>query len=459
MASMPRVSAQDKESTYLDVIWRRKAIVITTVAVFAVVAALVSSTLTKIYATSASLVVNRTGTEQSFDAVQAAQVVARTYSSLLASPNIADLVAKRVGGGATRDSIQGAVAIEPVAETQLVRITAEDESPARAQKIANSYADVFVQRAETQLAGTTQAKVTLADEAALPDSPVRPKPTLYTLLAALVGLGLGLALAFLRDRLDTRMRTLDEIEGAFDVPVLARVPRRGKSDTSIAAFTEAFRLLRTNLQFSTPDGAPRTIAITSADEGEGKTTCTSQLTFVTAAAGTNIVAVEADLRRPALQRFFVPDTAEPLRPGLSNYVLGGAALTEIVHPTSVPTVGFVPSGPTVPSLSGLLESTRGRTVIADLGQTGDRVVFDCPPLGLGADAATIAGRVDGVLLVVNLETATQQSVRQALRQLESVRATVLGLVLNRDKSVEPVVYGYLEEGRQTARRTLGAGKS
>jgi capsular exopolysaccharide synthesis family protein len=351
------------------------------------------------------------------------------------------------------------VAIEPVAETQLVRITAEDESPARAQKIANSYADVFVQRAETQLAGTTQAKVTLADEAALPDSPVRPKPTLYTLLAALVGLGLGLALAFLRDRLDTRMRTLDEIEGAFDVPVLARVPRRGKSDTSIAAFTEAFRLLRTNLQFSTPDGAPRTIAITSADEGEGKTTCTSQLTFVTAAAGTNIVAVEADLRRPALQRFFVPDTAEPLRPGLSNYVLGGAALTEIVHPTSVPTVGFVPSGPTVPSLSGLLESTRGRTVIADLGQTGDRVVFDCPPLGLGADAATIAGRVDGVLLVVNLETATQQSVRQALRQLESVRATVLGLVLNRDKSVEPVVYGYLEEGRQTARRTLGAGKS
>lgn len=448
---------RDRDANYLDVLWRRKWIIVATVLVFAGSAALISSTLKNVYSTSSSLIVSHRGDAQTFDAVQAAQVVARTYSDLLASPNVADLVAQRVGGGATRRSISGAVSIEPVPETQLVRITAEAPSPQRAQAIADAYADVFIERSGNTLRGTTQASVSLADPAPLPYEPVRPRPILYTLLAALLGLASGLGLAFLRDRLDTRLRTLDEIESTFDLPVLARVPRRGKTENSIAAFTEAYRLLRTNLGFATPDGPPRTIAITSANEKEGKTTTASQLALVTAATGTNVLAVEADLRRPGLQRFFVPHETEPLRPGLSNYFLGGAPLDAVIHPTTVPTVEFVPSGPAVPSLSGLLESQRGRTAIEDLATAADMVIFDCPPLGLGADAATVAGRVDGVILVVDLETATEQSVRQALRQLEGVRAQVLGFVLNRDKTMEPVIYGYLEDSQPPAGKALARG--
>jgi len=444
----------DHESTPLDVILRRKWIVVATVLIFTVVTGLVSSTLQKVYSTSSTLLVAQPRDAQTFDAVQAAQVIARTYSNLLKSPNVADLVAQRLGGQTTKDEIQGAISIEPISETQLVRITAEDPDPERAKSIADEYANVFIARSRTSLAATTETNVTLADEAPLPDQAVRPKPTLYTLIAAILGLAAGLGLAFLRERFDTRLRSLDEIESAFHLPVLARVPRRGKTDTSIAAFTEAFRVLRTNLQFATPDGAPATIAITSGQEGEGKTTTASQLALVTAATGTNVVVVEADLRRPGLQRFFVPDEEAPLRPGLSNYFLGGASLDEIIHPTTVPTVEFVPAGPTVPSLSGLLESERGRTAIEDLGSSADMVILDCPPLGLGADAATVAGRVDGVIVVVDLETATEQTVRQALRQLESVRARVLGFVLNRDRTMEPVIYGYLDDA---AARPAGPG--
>jgi len=399
----------------MQILWRRKWIVIATVLVFVVVVGLVSKTLQKVYATSANLIVTQSSSGQAFDAAQAAQVTARTYSELLKSPNIASLVAAQLGGHATRASIEAAVSVDPVPETQLVRITAEDPNPARAKAIADAYANVFIQRSRTNLAPDTKAIVTLADTAPLPVTAVRPKPTLYTLVAAILGLAAGLGLAFLRERLDTRLRTLDEIESSFDLPVLARVPPRGKTDTSIAAFTESFRVLRTNLQFSTPDGAPRTIAITSAAEGEGKTTTTSQLALVTAATGTNVVVAEADLRRPGLQRFFLPAETEPLRPGLSNYFLGGAELDDIIHPTTVPTVEFVPAGPSVPSLSGLLESERGRSAIEDIGACGELVLFDCPPLGLGADAATVAGRVDGVILVVDLETATEQRVRQAIR--------------------------------------------
>jgi tyrosine-protein kinase len=432
-----------RDQSPLRVVWRRKWLILATVVTFAVVTGFISKTLEKVYETSSTLLVVQPARAQTFDAVQAAQVVARTYSDLLESPNLARRVARRVGSSKGR--VQGAVSIESVPETQLIKITAEDRSPRKAQQIANAYADEFIAYSKTNLAPFTSATVSKADSAPRPDSPVRPKPTLYVLLAAIIGLAAGLGLAFLREQLDARIRTLEEIEEIFDVPVLARVPRRGKTDTSIAAFTEAFRVLRTNLQFATPNGPPRTIAVTSGDEGEGKTTTTSQLALVTAATGTNVLAVEADLRRPGLQRFFAPAEGDPMRPGLSNYFLGGAPMEDIIHPTTVPTVEFVPAGPTVPSLSGLLESQRGRTAIEDLASCADMVLFDTPPLGLGADAATVGGRVDGVILVVNMETATEQRVRNALRQLEAVRANVLGFVLNRDKSVEAAVYGYLEE--------------
>lgn len=440
---------EQRDVNYLEVIWRRRLIVVATVVAFAVCAALVSSALPRIYSTSSTLLVAQPR-EGTFDAVQAAQVAARTYSDLLQSPNVAELVAQRLGGAETRRSVQDAVEIEPVTETQLVRITAEATDPRQAQAIANAYADVFIERSRTTLANTTRVTVSLADTAPLATQPVRPNPTLYTLLAAILGLAAGLGLAFLRERFDTRLRSLAEIESTFDIPILTRVPRRGKTETSISAFTEAFRQLRTNLGFATADGPPRTIAVTSAAEREGKTTTASQLALVTAATGTNVLVVEADMRRPGLQRFFVPNEVEPLRPGLSNYFLGGAPLDAIIHPTTVPTVEFVPSGPAVPSLSGLLESQRGRTAIDDLGSAADMVVFDTPPLGLSADAATVAGRVDGVILVVDLETATVESVRHAIRQLEAVRARVLGFVLNRDRSVEPVIYGYLEDSAPPA---------
>lgn len=443
----------EHQNTYLQVIWRRKGIIVATVLTFAVVAALISVTLQKVYSTSSTLVVRQNDQAQSFDAVQAAQVVARTYSDILKSSNIAQLAASRLGGNTTKDDVAGAVAVEPVPETLLIKITAEDPEPVRARAIANAYAEVFRDYARRNLDDTTGSSVRIGDQAPIPDAPVRPKPTLYTLLATLLGLALGLVLAFLRDRLDSRIRTLEEIEDIFDVPVLARVPARRKTETSIATFTEAFRVLRTNLQFATPEGSPRTIAVTSMGEGDGKTTTASQLALVTAATGTNVLVVEADVRRPALQHFFVPGQREALRPGLSNYFLGGASLEEIIHPTTIPTVEFVPSGPTVPSLSGLLESARGRTIIEDLAACADVTILDCPPLGLGADASTVAGRVDGVIVVVNLETATEKSVRNALRQLEAVRARVVGFVLNRDKSLETVYYGYLDDQLARQRET------
>lgn len=425
----------------LAVIMRRKALIAVTFLVFVVGAGITSKTLTKVYSTHSTLFVTLPTDQASFDSVQASQALARSYADIIGSPNIAGLVARRIGGN--KGDILSSVSFQPVQDTQLLEITAENPSPARAKLIADTYANVFIAYARTYLAANTKATISLADGAPLPTSPARPKPTLYVLIAAILGLALGVALAFLRDRLDHRLRTSEDVESRFDTPVLARVPRRGRADTSVAAFREAHRILRTNLQFAGgSEGRLRSVAVTSAREGEGKTTTTAQLVMVSAEVGQQVVAVEADFRRPALQQALLPEQEEPLRPGFSNYLVEAATLADVLHPTQRPNIDLIPAGPLPPSPSALLESRRGGDAIHEILEDADFVVVDCPPLNVGADASVLADWVDGVIVVVDLGRSTDRAVRDALRQLEAVQARVLGLVLNRDRSVEPSSYDY-----------------
>jgi Mrp family chromosome partitioning ATPase len=155
----------------------------------------------------------------------------------------------------------------------------------------------------------------------------------------------------------------------------------------------------------------------------------------------------------------MPETHGPLRPGLSNYLVGAAGLEESIHRTGLPNIYIVPSGPPPPSLAGLLESPRGRTAVEDLTAHAERVIVDCPPLTVGANAAMLSGQVDAVILVVDLERSTETAIRDALRQLESVKANVVGFVLNRDKSAGPSGSAYDYFTDPSARRERAAARS
>jgi capsular exopolysaccharide synthesis family protein len=423
----------------LAVIWRRKGIIIAVFLAFTATTAIVSKTLDPVYETRARLFITLPADTQSFDTVQASQAFARSFATVLDSPNIAQRVADQIGGD--NQAILDATKFEPVEETQLLQISAEDHSAERAQQIANGWAMVATDYAKTNLQENTRANITLADGAPRPGSPERPKPTLYTLLAGILGLVLGTAAAFLRDRLDNRLRTSEDVELRFDTAVLARIPRKGRSDTSEAAFREAFRLLRTNVQFATRGTRAGALAITSGRQDEGKTTTIMQLAIANAEVGQRVIVVEADFRRPALQRALLPDQ-EPLRPGFSNYLVEAASLEDVIHSTNRPNISIVPAGPLPPSPSALLESRRGQRAVSDFLTQADLVLVDCPPLSIGADASVIAGWVDGVILVVDLGGSTDKTVRDAVRQLEAVHANLLGLVLNRDKGAEPSSYDY-----------------
>ena len=455
-----------KTDSPLSVIYRRKWTIIITTVVVVLVTGIVSQVLPKVYETQATLLVALPADTQSFDSVQASQAIARSYADIIESPNIAQLVSSRLGAGFPRSRVASETSFEPVAQTQLLKVSVADRSAADAKRIADTYAVVFIDYARRNLARTTGATISLADAAPLKRTAARPKPALYTMVALVLGIVLGTALAFLVERLDRRLRTADDVESKFDVPVLARVPRRGRSDSSITAFKESMRILRTNLQFAGGARELRSIAITSAGEGEGKTTTVANLAVASAEVGQHVIIVEADLRRPALQSEILPEHTTPLRPGFSNYLVETVPLEHCIFPAGKPGVDILPAGPLPPSPSALLESRRGQTAVAELGARFDLTLIDCPPLSVGADASIITGWVDGVIVVVDLQGSTDQSLRQALRQLEAVKAPVIGLLINRDRSAEATRYDYYtalppqENGSKTrGRATSGSRRS
>jgi succinoglycan biosynthesis transport protein ExoP len=447
------------DDALLVTVWRRRWLVLGVVVVAVVASAIVSKSLPKVYSTSSKLLVSQTQQNETFDAIQAAQVTARTYADVLSSPNIARLVADRLGGGRTPDGVDRAVEVDPVAETQLLEIKAEADTPREAKTLADAYAQVFIDYARTQLGSTTGASVTLADSAPLIESPARPKPTLYVLLTLLLAIPAGIGLALLRDRLDKRLRSIDELEEQFGVHVLASVPPRGRSDLSVYAFDEAFRVLRMGVRFAAAEGPVRTVAITSTSEGEGKTTTTINLASAAIEAGQRVLVVEADMYRANLYKRLVeeevPGETRLERRGLAHYLDGRATLDEVIQPTPREGLTVMPAEPLEYRLSGLLEGPRGRTLAADLAERADLVLLDCPPLTVGADAAAIAARADATILVLDLGISTRNRLRQSLKQLQAAKARVLGCVINRDRAVKPADYSYQPDEERPARELEG----
>jgi capsular exopolysaccharide synthesis family protein len=343
-----------------------------------------------------------------------------------------------------------------VASTQLITITAESSSPRRAQAIATAYAALTVRYAPT-LQPQTKASVSQASPAALPTSPSQPKPLLYGLAAALLGLAAGIAFAFARERFDVRLRSVDDIASHLGLPILADIPLRTSNPRSISQFAEGFKLLRTNLQFLDQTMSTRTIAITSWNEGEGKTTVTSQLAISLATSGTATLAVDGDIYRPGLHAALTDGRADSEVPGFSDYLADSTPIEELALETRIETLAILPAGSRVSGLSTLLNSRAGRAAIAKLSNRFDAGVIDCPPLVAGADAPALAARADGVILVVDLSRASKTSLDAAKQRLEAVNAVILGVAVNRDRSRSDGSYYYYrdENGARPWRNRLG----
>lgn len=430
------------------VFWRRKWILIGTFLSLTILTAVISRSLPKEYETTATLWVTEGSGTSTFDSVQAGQVLAGTYGKVADNQLLADRVAAKLPFDSNGGDVLGAMTFEPVPETQLLKITASDGNPVRARVIANTYARTFIDYSRSQLGDAVNADITFAAPASVPGAPARPQPTLYTVAGALLALLLGVGLALLAEMLDRRIRSSEELEVVVAAPVLARIPELTREVESQAAFDEAFRLLRTNLQFlDREDAALRSLTVVSPSPGDGKSTVAFHLARSFAESDVSVILIEADMRRPSLGRMVAGHKIEPGRPhaGLSDYLSRKVDLTAVLSETDLTSLRFIPSGILPPTPSSLFSAERTQILIADALNSADMVIVDTPPLSVGAEASTLAASVDGTLMVVDLATSKKPGIRRERHQLAVVGANLLGVALNGVRklpSMEPYGYGF-----------------
>jgi capsular exopolysaccharide synthesis family protein len=262
-----------------------------------------------------------------------------------------------------------------------------------------------------------------------PSYAARPRVGLNLTLGALVGLVVGLGLAFFIEYLDTSVKTMEDVESLLGVPVLAIIPKnitllhKEVGDTPDA---EAYRILRTNIEFNRKSPDANTLSLVSGGPGEGKSTTIANLAYISAQGGYSSLIVDADLRRPVQHTIFDLDNSV----GLTNYLTSELSLDQVIVPTSVENLSLLPSGVLPSDAVGILNSQRMSDLIAELKTRYDVIFFDSPPMLGVSDASVLASEVDQTIIVVQHRRFPRAMLTRVKQAIVGVGGTVLGVVLN-----------------------------
>jgi capsular exopolysaccharide synthesis family protein len=259
--------------------------------------------------------------------------------------------------------------------------------------------------------------------------PVKPNKILNISLGVIVGLAIGIGLAFFIEYLDTSVKTIDDVERALQAPVLGVIPQNVGyliAEGPDSPHAEAYRVLRTNILFSLKDPKLNTITVVSGGAGEGKSTTIFNLATVFAQNGARVLIVDSDLRRPSLHKILKVSNSV----GLTNYLLKQSTLEEVIQTSPLATLDFLPSGKLPSSSMGVISSAQMKELIRDLKRRYDYVFFDSPPIMGVSDASILSSEVDAVLQVIQYRRYPQPMTIRAKQMIEKVGGNLLGIVLN-----------------------------
>lgn len=464
----------------------------------------------------------------------------RSVGSVLASPDMqsrADELLKEKGVAVSGFAVSAAPVEDTTAGSastsgNVVRITATSHVAELARAAANAYATAYIdwrkERVQLQissgidalkkklagyegaatvsteylvmaqrlqdlqlLAATATGNFRVLVPATAPETPVSPKPLRSAILGFAVGLFAAIGLAFLLEQFDTRLRHADEAARILRRPILGRIPRISKKllgESAVVALTqpdghpaEAFRLLRTNLEFMRVDEDVKSLLVTSSVQGEGKSVCVANLAVTLAMGGKKVFIVDADLRRPRQHRYFGLGNAV----GVSTVVTGQTSLDDALHKVrlepvtganevdfktwaggseSLSRIYVLTSGPLPPNPGEIVSSRRFAAVIETLAEEADVVLVDSPAMLAVGDTAALASLVDGLVFLVDMQRAKRPMLEQAADQLVRLPCRSLGIVLRVEGAKRGGYYyssyRYYEyadgSGKRRGRRSKGA---
>jgi tyrosine-protein kinase len=473
----------------------------------AVIAFAVAVASTKQYTAESSLLIRQSNLQTLIDpnASQNSEDPARVAATnllLVSSTAVARNVKASLGTDESVSDLINQVSVSADPDADIITIQATDPSPTRAARIANGFAEQFVafERAQSQVqaaAGATSLRNEIAalpagsaaeraqleqalrnvlalqavttgdatevDVATPPSSASSPNLKRAPVLGLLAGLAIGLAAVFLTDLFDRRIKAIEEFEAAYDLRAIGSLPRLpGPQLGTSPELVESFRILRSSLSYLAGDSEVRTVLVTSAVSGEGKTTVAAGLAYATALAGHQVVLIEADLRRPSFQKQFGYEQQFDLGPykaGLTNVLVGAVPVDDVLQAPieGLTTLRIIPSGPFSPHPSDLLIRPEMALMIEELSRQADLVVIDSPPLLPVADAQVLLEQpvIDASLIVCRTYMTTRDQARRCRAVLERARIRKAALVVvggheAADYSYEPIVNGRRRAGESVA---------
>jgi len=299
---------------------------------------------------------------------------------------------------------------------------------------------------EVDIAGGVGANnVFIVDKATLPGGPSSPNLSHALLMYALFGLGAGLALALFLEHLDDTVRSPEDVERISGLVTLGIIPKISSGKTTEGELkdprshtSEAYRSLCTALQLSTESGLPKTLLVTSAGPGEGKSTTALTVARHFAKVGLKVLLIDADMRKPTLHEKMYLDNAA----GLSNYLTGSCEPPEVLQQTDTPNLAFMASGPLPPNAADLLGTSRLLSLLSVGSEVFDLIVVDSPPVMGLADAPLLSSAVSATIFIVGAGQIRTRLIRAAVKRLQFSRASLIGTVITSFDARQSYGYGY-----------------
>ncbi len=506
---------------YLNIVWRHKWIVI--IAVVSITVAATGATIifsTPKYQSSTQLLQRYTNLDRTllgadfFQQNSSSDASTRdlgTTAQLIKSPAVTATVSAKLGSELEGRDPAGIVRVSAVNESNIIDITATDANANVAADVANTYASAYIDwqrqsdqqaleeaikpiEAQIQATPSDQQQTTsfsslksrlqslkllesmqtgniqIVNSASASSSPVSPRPKQTGLLAFSVSLILGVGATFVVEVFDNKVRSADEVISALGKPVLAEIPRSGNETSGkrpLATLSrptgrsaEAFRVLKTNLDYIAPDSDIKTIMITSAEPRDGKSSTIANLAVTMARSGQRVILLEGDLRRPVLAEYLGLENVL----GMTNVIVGNNSLREslqmldakdiaipagydkfndqVISMNGVKPLYCSTSGPLPPNPGELVSSDKLGQLITEASQYADIVLIDAPPFGAVGDAASMASKVDGIIVTVMRGKTAKKSLKKTREFIASVPCSVLGVVVTGVESESAYGYGY-----------------
>jgi capsular exopolysaccharide synthesis family protein len=422
-------------SDFLRMLWQRKLLVVAVAAVVIGIAYSGTRLVTPEYESTSTLALNPRdlNNSQGLFVFGILDAIVPVYADAATSQTTKD-EARRLLGRPLEE-----VSVATFKGTGLIKITSRSTNPRLAQRSAQALTDALLARAASGDVGNASLRLSEIDRAPLSTTPVYPRTGLTLLVATLLGLGLGIGAAFLRESLSTKVWTVDELAQVTGLPVYAEIPEEVAvfrltkpeklvTDVRLNVVAEALRELRTNLVFAESDA--RSIVVTSPDGSHGKTTVAFGLAVTFARAGTPTLLLDADLRRGRVPEML----ALPRSPGLMEIMLDEVPVEEAIHHTSLETLDIITSGRRAGDPSELL-AMEFPSILSQLEERYQAVIVDTTPIVPISDARVASRFADATLVVAAAGAVRGRQLRGALDRLSLISVRPTAAVLNQSKSV------------------------